>query len=88
MTLGIFFIPFFILIMLAYSIGAGIPLLVISYGSQKLIMQSKLISKYTEGIQKIFGVIMILTAIAIYTGFDKTLSLALLNKFPQLSSAV
>src|SRR5579884_441782 len=71
-----------ILITLAYAVGAGIPLFIISYGSQKLLSKAKGISAHTGVIQKVFGVIMLLTALAILNGWDVALSADLANSLP------
>ncbi len=77
-----------ILITLAYVIGAGIPLFAFAYGGQHFIKRARGVNKYTGIIQKIFGVVMILAAIAIYTNYDQILQLELINEFPILGSVV
>jgi len=81
-TLDVFFVTFF------YVLGIGIPLFAIATGGRGLMTRVKGISKYTGSIQRVFGVIMILSAFAIYTNYDQTLQLQLLNTFPQLGVAV
>lgn len=71
-----------ILVTLAYVIGVGIPLFFFAYAGQQVIAKTRFISKYTAKIQQLFGVVMIFTAIAIYTNFDKVIQLKLLNLFP------
>ena len=77
-----------ILVTLAYVIGVGIPLFAIAYGGQRLVSKSRGLNKYTGRIQQLFGVVMILAAIAIFTNYDQTLQLQLLNKFPALGTVV
>jgi thiol-disulfide isomerase/thioredoxin len=77
-----------ILVTFAYVTGVGVPLFAFAYGGQQFITRARGINKYTERIQKIFGVIMILAAIAIFTNYDQYLQLQLLNKFPILGTAV
>ena len=72
----------------AYVAGVGIPLFIFSYAGANLINRAKIVAKYTYRIQQIFGIIMILTAIAIYTNYDQKLQLQLLNTFPQFGTAV
>lgn len=81
-TLDVFFVTFF------YVLGIGIPLFAIAAGGRRLITRVRGISKHTGSIQRVFGVIMILSALAIYTNYDQTLQLQLLNTFPQLGGAV
>lgn len=77
-----------VLVTLAYVWGVGVPLFAFSYGGQKFILRTKGISKYTGRIQQVFGVIMIITAILIYTNKDKELQLALVDRFPVLNSVL
>jgi thiol-disulfide isomerase/thioredoxin len=64
---------FTILITLAYSIGAGIPMFLIAYGGSKIIQSSRFLSRHSEGIRQIFGVLMLVTAIAIALHWDMIL---------------
>lgn len=70
------------LITLAYSIGTAIPMFIIIYGGQK-IFQTPWLIKNTANIQKIFGVLMILTAIAIFTNLDRKFQSFVLDIFPK-----
>ena len=81
-TLSIIFVT------IAYVIGIGIPLFLFAYGGQQIILRAKGINKYTGRMQQIFGVIMLLTALAIYTHYDTYLEAQLLNLFPQFSSSL
>ena len=79
---------FAILATLSYVVGAGIPLFAVAYGGQQFITRARGLNKYTGRIQQVFGVVMILAAIAIFTNFDQTLQLQLINKFPILGTVV
>ena len=72
----------------AYVIGVGIPLFFFSYAGQQIITKTRFISKYTGRIQQVFGVLMILTALAIYTNYDKVIQVKLLNLFPRYSEVL
>lgn len=54
-----------ILLTLTYSLGAGIPLFLIAYGGNRALTKFPSLAKHTEGIRKIFGVLMLLTAIGL-----------------------
>lgn len=71
-----------ILLTFAFSIGVGIPFLVISLLGTFLFKGNKFISKYNFFIQKSFGVVMIIIAIIIYTNYDVIIQNYLLNLFP------
>ncbi len=75
-----------VLVTLFYVLGVGIPLFVFAEVGSRLFTKSRFVSKYTGRIQQIFGIIMILTAFAILTNFDKVLQAKLLDVFPSYSS--
>jgi len=72
-----------VLVTIVYVIGVGIPLFAFALFGSHLFNKSKFLNKYTGRIQQIFGLVMILTAIAIFTNYDKILQSQLLNAFPQ-----
>lgn len=67
---------------IVYVAGLGIPLFFFSYGGGKLIIKTRFVNGFTGIIQKIFGFIILLTALAIYTNFDKVIQIKLLDLFP------
>lgn len=71
-----------VLVTIAYVIGVGIPLFIFSYAGRAFFIKSRLLSKYTGRVQQVFGIIMILTALAIYTNYDKVVQAKLLDIFP------
>lgn len=77
-----------VLVTIVYVIGVGIPLFFFSYGGSLLLNKSRIVSKYTGRIQQVFGVIMILTAVAIYTNYDKVLQVKLLDIVPAYSDFI
>jgi len=74
-----------ILVTLSYSLGVGIPLFIFALLGSKVFQKSRFLSQYTGVIQRIFGIIMIATALLIFTNNDKVLEANLLNAFPALS---
>lgn len=76
------------LVTLAYVLGIGIPLFIFASGGQKLLTSSHRISRYTGRIQQIFGLILILSALAIYTNYDTVIEVGLLDRFPWLAQSV
>lgn len=73
-----------ILLTLAYSLGAGIPMFLIAYGGSKLIQTSRFLSKHSEGIRQIFGGLMILTAIALALHWDMVLQQQITRFLPPI----
>lgn len=75
-----------ILITVAYLCGVGIPLFFFSYGGQRLVSNTRFLSKYTGRIQQLFGIILILTAVLIWTNYDKVIQVKILDALPAYSS--
>lgn len=71
-SLVVFLIAFF------FVLGVSVPLFLIALLGQKAFARMRGANKYTARIQQVFGVIIILTAIMIYTGYDKTLQAKIL----------
>jgi len=69
-------------ITLAYALGTSIPLLAITYGGRRMIEKVPLLTKNLDKVQKIFGIIMILTALGIYFNIDRKFQSYVLDKFP------
>jgi len=72
-----------ILITLAYSLGTAIPMFFIMYSGRKLFEKIPWLLRNTGKIQKIFGILMILTALMIYFNIDRKFQSFILDKFPQ-----
>lgn len=75
-----------VLVTIAYVVGVGIPLFAFAFLGQRVFTKSRAFSKYTGRVQQVFGVIMIITALLILTGYDRVLQAKLLNAFPSYSS--
>ncbi len=58
------------ILLFTYSIGAGIPMLVIAYGGQYITNKVQVVAKYSELLQRIFGVIIIIMAVVFYLNLD------------------
>ncbi len=72
------------ILLVAYAIGAGIPMLVIAYGSQYITTKVQSIARYSRVIQKCFGLIVIIIALSMYLGYDLLWQAKLLEYFPTL----
>lgn len=77
-----------VFVTLFYVAGVSIPLFGFAVGGQKLLAKSRRLSKHTGRIQIASGVIMVITAVAIYTNYDKTIEAKLLNAIPSYSNAL
>ncbi len=75
-------------ITLAYALGTGLPMLAITYGGQHLLTRSSWLLSHTQHIQKVFGVIMIITGVAIYLNIDRQFQTWLLETFPEYGTSL
>src|SRR5215831_10883515 len=71
-----------VLVTLAYVIGVGIPLFLFASAGAWIFTRHRLISRYTGRIQQAFGIVMILTALGIYTHYDTVVEAKLLDTLP------
>ncbi len=74
-----------VLVTIVYVIGVGIPLFFFALAGTHIFTKSRFLSQYTGRIQQIFGVIMIVTSVAIITNYDKVIQVKLLDAFPSYS---
>jgi cytochrome c-type biogenesis protein len=68
-----------------YGVGASLPMLAIAYAGRQVSRSLQQLRPHTQKIQKIGGVVVILTAIAILQGWDVKFQLWLAPLFPPLS---
>lgn len=76
------------IITLAYAAGTAIPMFVIIKGGQTVLQKNRWLLNNSKNIQKIFGVIMILTAIGIYFNVDRQFQAYILQKFPNYGAGL
>ncbi len=67
----------------AYALGTGIPLYFIAKGGQKVTQKLGIYKQNSQKIKQIFGVIILLTALFIYAGFDRKLQAWTLDNLPE-----
>ncbi len=71
-------------LLMLYAIGAGIPMLAIAYGGQFMTVRVRFAANYAERLQKIFGLLIILTACAIYFQYDTLIYAWISDLLPNL----
>lgn len=74
------------LVTIAFGVGIAIPLYLFAILGRKLFSANRFLRRYTGRIQQAFGAIMILAALAIWSGYDKTLQAKILDLFPNYGS--
>ncbi len=80
-TNSVSFAAFFITF--SYAFGTAIPMFAVMYGGRSLLQRVSWLLPNTGKIQKVFGVLMILTAIGIFFNIDRRFQTYILEKFPQ-----
>jgi len=58
------------ILLLAYAIGAGLPMLIIGYGGQYVTTRVLGIARYARATQKVFGLLLIILAVLMYFQYD------------------
>jgi cytochrome c-type biogenesis protein len=71
-------------LLILYAIGAGVPMLVIAYGGQFMATRVRLIARYTHRLQQVFGVLILLTGLAIYLQYDVLIYAWISDFYPTL----
>ena len=69
-------------LLLAYAIGAGIPMLAIAYGGQYVSTQVRTLARHAHRLQQVFGVVVMLIAVAIYYQYDTLVTVWLSDFYP------
>ncbi len=77
-----------VLITLAYSIGTAIPMFAIMIGGRQLLLKIPWLLPSAGKIQKAFGVLMIITAAAIFLNFDRQFQTYIINRFPSYGAGL
>jgi thiol-disulfide isomerase/thioredoxin len=67
-------------------VGVCVPLYILTLIGGRVLTGTRALSAYTGIIQKVFGVVMILSALMIFTGYDRKLQTTILEKFPSYGS--
>ncbi len=57
-------------VIVAYAIGAGIPMLGIAYGGRAIVQRSRRLVRYGGRVQQVFGVLMLATAVLMVFNLD------------------
>ena len=74
-------------LLLMYALGAGVPMLAIAYGGQFMRTRVRQVARYTGRLQQVFGLLVLLTAVAIYLQYD-VLAYAWLTNFSLTSKGI
>ncbi len=73
------------ILLFAYSLGVGVPMLVIAFGGQYISKKVAVIAKYSRTLEQIFGVMIIILALLMFFNYDTRLYALLFQYFPALN---
>jgi cytochrome c biogenesis protein CcdA/thiol-disulfide isomerase/thioredoxin len=73
-----------VLITIFYSMGAATPMLAICFGGEKIMQSTTALAPYTESIRKVFGIIIIMSALAIAFHVDTFIQEKVAHLFPSI----
>lgn len=76
------------LITMAYSVGTAIPMFLIMWGGQSVLHRVPWLLKNLGLVQRIFGVVMILTAVGIFFEIDRKFQTYILKTFPSYGTGL
>ncbi|MBI4054218.1 MAG: cytochrome c biogenesis protein CcdA [Candidatus Doudnabacteria bacterium] len=70
------------ILLVAYAVGAGLPMLALAYGGQYVTTKVRAITRYSGQLQKVFGVLIVLLAVSMFFGYDLEIQRKLLEFYP------
>jgi cytochrome c biogenesis protein CcdA len=76
------------LITIAYSLGTALPMFLVMLGGQNILRRVPFLLSNLNNIQKLFGLLMVLTSIGLYFGIDRSLQACVINVFPNYSDII
>lgn len=77
-----------VFITLSYALGTSIPLFAVMKGGRGLIQRFPLLSKNLSTMQRVFGVLMLVAGISLFTGWDRDFQSWMLNAFPKYGAGL
>jgi cytochrome c biogenesis protein CcdA len=67
-----------------YAVGAAVPMLAILMGGQAVTQRVRVLARHSERLQQVFGVLIVVTALAMYLQYDVLVYAKAADFFPQL----
>jgi cytochrome c biogenesis protein CcdA/thiol-disulfide isomerase/thioredoxin len=72
----------------AYATGTAIPMFIVMHGGRSALNRIPFLAKNPARTQRIFGVLMLITALALLTGLERKFQSYILEKFPQYGAGL
>ena len=76
------------LLLACYSAGAAVPMLLIAYGGQYVSTRVRHMVRHTSALQRGFGVVIVLVAIAMFYQYDTVMTVWLSNYYPDFTAGL
>ena len=77
-----------VIVTLAFALGTALPMAGVIFGGRALVRRLGFFQRHAERIRQIFGLLLVLAALLILTGLDRTIQVWLLTTFPSWESAL
>jgi cytochrome c biogenesis protein CcdA len=74
--------PGAVAVTLAFSLGTALPMAAVLFGGRQLVRRLDWFQRNAATIQRVFGLVLLLTGLAIWLGWDRSAQVALLEWFP------
>ena len=76
------------LLLCAYALGAGLPMLALAYGGQWASLRVRALARHLAAVQRVFGALVVATALAMYFQYDVLFAAWLLRFLPAISQGL
>ena len=76
------------LLLCCYSLGAALPMLGIAYGGQYASARVRQFARHTQRLQQGFGVLVVLTALAMHFQYDSVIAVWLSDFYPSIQTGL
>ncbi|HEY4201665.1 MAG TPA: cytochrome c biogenesis protein CcdA [Devosiaceae bacterium] len=80
--------PGAVAITLAFALGTALPMSAVLFGGRKLVRRLDWFQRHAHRIQQVFGLVLLLTGLAIWFGWDRSIQILLLEAFPGWEGAL
>ncbi len=75
-------------ITLAFSLGTALPMAAVLVGGRRLVRRLDWFQRNAKGIQRAFGLVLLITGVGIWLGWDRSIQIVLLDWFPGWEGAL
>ncbi len=76
------------LLLLCYALGAGLPMLAVAYGGRWVSLRVQLLARHLVAVQRVFGVLVIAVALAMFFQYDVLFTAWLSRFLPSISQGL